>query len=370
MNPPLEAGAEPPFEALLCSECFRDHGLSVDAHSLGVDTDDACPQCGSTTGRKLDHDRLLTLADTFFVRGTLVRMEYGAAPVFQFNEHHHRKTEIDGNDRLLADANLLGEIAGIGFFHYGPRLWMLGEVEPLKALHDALTSDAIVERILKEFPERTLPPEQRVLRLRRNPTRPTEPSEYDTPPPGRRGVGRLGSEELPVLYASQDVEVCVHECRVTVEDELYMATLAPRRNLRLLDLSAVLEEETTEFDSLDMAVHMLFHAAPHSYPACRAIAFAASRAGYDGVVYPSCFSSVRTGARPFDTAYGISVRRFPSFREQARAQSIPNVAVFGTPVRDGLLRADGINRLVLRRVLYDVHFGPAGVTHSASPVQD
>lgn len=213
-------------------------------------------------------------------------------------------------------------------------------------------------------------PEQRVLRLRRNPTRLTDPSEYDTPPPGRRGNGRLGTEAFPVLYASQDVQVCVHECRVTVEDELYMATLAPLRNLRLLDLTAVLGDETTDFDSLNMAVHMLFHAAPHSYPACRAIACAASRAGYDGVVYPSYFSSVRTGARPFDTAYGISVRRFPSFRDHARAQSIPNVAVFGTPVQEGLLQVDGINRLVLRRVLYDVHFGPAGVTHSPSSLQD
>lgn len=104
MSPPPEAAGEPPFEALLCSECFEDHGLSLDAHSFGVETDAVCPLCGSTTGRKLDRDRLLALADTFFVRGTLVRTEYGAAPVFQFNEHHHRKTEIEVNDRLLADA--------------------------------------------------------------------------------------------------------------------------------------------------------------------------------------------------------------------------------------------------------------------------
>jgi hypothetical protein len=142
-----------------------------------------------------------------------------------------------------------------------------------------------------------------------------------------------------------------------------MATLTPLRDLRLLDLTAVLEEDVTEFDSLDMAVHMLFHAAPHSYAACRAIATAPSRAAYDGVAYPSYFSIVRTGARPFDTAYGLSVRRFPSFREHARAQSIPNIAMFGTPVHAGLLRVDGINRLVLRRVFYDVHFGPAGLTH-------
>lgn len=103
MSPQPEAAGGPPFDVLLCSECFKDYGLSLDAHSLGLDSDAACPHCGSMTARKLDRDGLLALADTFFVRGTLVRTEYGAAPVFQFNEHHHRKTEIDVNERLLAD---------------------------------------------------------------------------------------------------------------------------------------------------------------------------------------------------------------------------------------------------------------------------
>lgn len=71
------------------------------------------------------------------------------------------------------------------------------------------------------------------------------PSEYHAPPVGHRGNGRLDAEDFPVMYASQDVEVCVHECRVTVEDQLYMATLAPVRDLRLLDLTAVLEEDVT-----------------------------------------------------------------------------------------------------------------------------
>ena len=128
-----------------------------------------------------------------------------------------------------------------------------GEVEPLKALHDASTRDHVVERILNEFPERTLSPSQRILRLRRNPNPATEPSEFDAPPVGQRGNGRLGAADFPVLYASQDVEVSVHECRVTVEDDPYMATLAPLRDLRLLHLTAVLEEDVTEFDSLDIA---------------------------------------------------------------------------------------------------------------------
>jgi hypothetical protein len=111
-----------------------------------------------------------------------------------------------------------------------------------------------------------------------------------------------------------------------------------------------------------MAVHMLFLAQPHSYEICRAIALAVREARFDGLIYPSYFSLVRTGARPFETAYGLSLRRVPSYRERARALSIPNVALFGKPVAEGKVRVDGINRLVLRRVVYDVHFGPAGLT--------
>ena len=72
------------------------------------------------------------------------------------------------------------------------------------------------------------------------------------------------------MYGSQDLPVCVHECRVTAEDELYVATLSPTRDLKLLDLSVLLrEEDGTEFDSLDMAVHMLFLAGKHSYEISR-----------------------------------------------------------------------------------------------------
>ena len=81
------------------------------------------------------------------------------------------------------------------------------------------------------------------------------------------------------MYGSQDLQVCIHECRVTAEDDLYVASLAPAR-LRLLDLTHLLHEQhVTEFESLDMAVHMLFLAGPHSYEIARIIAQASRDAG-------------------------------------------------------------------------------------------
>jgi hypothetical protein len=52
-------------------------------------------------------------------------------------------------------------------------------------------------------------------------------------------------------------------------------------------------------------------AGAHSYEICRAVASSAREAGFHGIAYPSYFSLLRTGAMPFETAYGISIRRFP-----------------------------------------------------------
>ena len=79
-----------------------------------------------------------------------------------------------------------------------------------------------------------------------------------------------------------------------------------------LNLTALLKEDTTEFESLDMSVPMLFLAGKHSYKLTRDIAQAARVAEFDGLVYPSYFSLLRIGERPFETVYGISHRRIPS----------------------------------------------------------
>ena len=195
-------------------------------------------------------------------------------------------------------------------------------------------------------------------RLRKKPTDPAAASEYDSPPDSFLGTYRLDSPSLPILYASQDLEVCIHECRVSVEDELYVGTLRPLRKLQLLDLTEVVQDDATEFESIDIAIHMLFLAGAHSYEISREIAIAANAARLNGIVYPSYFSVVRTGRMPIETAYGISLRRFKGHEAHAKAQIIPNLALFGRPVRTGSVSVECVNRLVLTRIMYDGVFGP------------
>ena len=344
---------------IVCSECFRDEGLRLNAQQLGVTDSNPCPNCGAIKGHKLNSDLLLTLVHRFFVWGSLRRYNYGAAPLIQFNEH--QTTSITVPHWLEADIRLIERTIDVGFFHYGPRLWMVGEIEPLKALQDPVSRPAIIENILQAYPSTTLQPEDTFYRLRKAPNSPEEPGEYDSPPSRIAGDERLDSPDFSVMYGSQDLQVCIHECRVTAEDDLYVATLASVSPLRLIDLSMLIKhDDVTEFESLDMAVHMLFLAGKHSYSITREIALAAHSAGFDGLVYPSYFSLLRAGCMPFATVYGISHRRIPRLQKFEQAKTFPNLAIFGRPIEEGTVEARCINRLILHKVEYGVHFGPVG----------
>ncbi len=344
-------------EFLACSDCFTDRGVHLDAEQIGIEDASTCPNCGSTAGRKLQKAGLEDLAHRFFVWGSLARCKYGAAPIIQFNDR--QPTSINVSPWLEKDVELIGSLLGVGFFLYGPRLWMVGEVEPLKALQTAKTRASIVKRILGEYPERVVGSEESFYRIRKAPKKPSEPHEYDSPPSDIVGAGRLDTKTQRVLYASPDLQVCVHECRVTAEDELYVATLTPNRQLRLLDLSVLLKEDhVTEFESLDMAMHMLFLAGKHSYRITRSITAAVYDAGFDGSVYPSYFSLLRLGVMPFQTVYGISNRRIPQFQEYEQSTAIPNLAIFGHPIEENKVNVQCINKLILNRVAYEFHFGP------------
>lgn len=345
-------------QLVACAACFRNTGLRLAARGRGAVRRRRCPSCGRAGDKLLTRGQLEWLAHRFFVWGSLQRTDYGAAPIVQFNTR--QKSNVDLDFLLTEDIHVFERALDVGFFYYGPRLWMIGEVEPLKALQSGNERSVVIQRIVTEYPQAVLNPEDEFFRIRLRPDKPTDAAEYDSPPPHLSGEGRLDAINRPVLYGSTDLEVCVHECRVTADDEIYVATLQPTRPLRLLNLSCVLEEEgVTEFESLDLAVHMLFLAGKHAYEHTRAVANAAEAAGFDGLIFPSYFSLLRVGTMPFETAYGLSVRRFPGANEREGWKSVPNIALFGRPIEHGMVRVACINRLVLRRVSYEFEFGPA-----------
>lgn len=103
---------------LACSGCFTDNGLAMDAEQLGIENADVCPNCGSIDGKKLNSAILSKLAYRFFAWGSICRVDYGGAPVIQFNEH--QKTCIEVSPGLDADVKLFERLLGIGFFTMVP----------------------------------------------------------------------------------------------------------------------------------------------------------------------------------------------------------------------------------------------------------
>jgi hypothetical protein len=368
-----EQAFEPQFQGglgayyvLLCSRCFLDEGLRLTSESFGIETNIACPNCGQTDGLKFDLPRLRYLVQLFFTVGTMHRADFGAAPVLVSNEH--QKNGVSLPPWSAPDLELLSKKTGLGVFLYGPRLWMVGENYPLKSLMQKEEKSSIIRRIVTEFPVVNLDVSERFYRMRVNPSESKSFAEYDSPPDRFCGAGRLDSPDFPILYGSQDMQVCVHECRTTVDDEAFVATLSPTRELKLLDLTHILREENvTEFESLDMAVHMLFLARSHAYPITREIARVAKEAGFDGVIYPSYFSLLRTGSRPFETIYGMSIRRIPDLEKYATGQIIANLALFGRPISEGLLKVNSLNRVIMSKAHYTLTFGPVGFENTWSP---
>lgn len=343
----------------LCSSCFRDEGMKINAIGIGIDNSEECPNCKSNDGSKLTKELIQKLCYVFFVRGTIHKSEYGGSPLIQFNEQHFGQSDIDVSPWLAEDVKLLEQAGRIGLFYYGPRFWMIGDIEPLDSLQHEEERGRIIKRILQDYPSRELSNSQYFYRVRVSPKKPYEFLEYDTAPAEFLGRNRFDSTLLPVLYGSPDLELCLHECRTTVEDDLFVAKLVPNQTLKVLDLSAHIDEEGTEFESLDIAVHFLFLAGKHSYDICREIAFAARDYGYDGIIYPSYFSYVRTGHIPFETVHGISIRKFSHLKEYIQSQSVPNVALFGRPIEEKKVIVECINKVIINKIQYSLTFGPA-----------
>ena len=353
-----------------CSACFENEGLRLDATAMGQEHSSVCPRCGVIDGAKLTKRSLAELARSFFVQGSVHRTKFGAAPLITFNDK--RPTDIEAFPGWPSgDAALFEETLNIGFFWYGPPEWQVGINANLDKLEQEDERKEVIDRILQAYPIEKLTEAEKCYRLRKvfgeghahDKFDSTDWDQFDSPPLGNAAeAGRLDSPSLPVLYGSPDLQTCLHECRVTVEDALFLATLRPVRELTLLDLVSYPDEPFSHpSEDLDHAVVMLFLAGTHAYPISRAIACAARDAGYDGLIYPSFFSMLRNGMQPFESLFGLSNRSIPELRPAEAAKIVPNLAIFGRPIQENILTVSCINRVFLRKATYSIQFGPAGL---------
>ena len=308
----------------------------------------------------MDATALSELAHRFFYWGSFRRADFGGAPELEVVPRKGDST-VSLPPWLERDVDTLASMISVSLRKHEPPLWMLGENYNLWNLRNSVSRGRAIDMVLYAYPKKILPAGFEMFRLRRAPKAPLAHSEYDSPPSELAGKGRFDAPDFPVLYASPDIELCVHECRVTAEDELFVATLEASRSIQILDLTALLPEwpGVSEQESLDIAVHLLFLAGSHSYSIANALARAAGDVGLEGIQYPSYFSALRTGTTPLRATLGYSNRRVPHLQNSEQQLASPNIALFGRPLDAGTVSIKCVNRLRLEKVSYGLHFGPA-----------
>ncbi len=321
---------------ILCSDCFKDFGLRELAKKIGTQSSVVCPNCNSKTGSALDKEGVGELCYRFFVRGSYFKTEFGGSPVLMVGNGDFG-SDYSVHKSLGHDIQLIRETTGLAPTAYAPALWRVGITEWM----DRLTSknrkkqDKAIGELVSRCKIKVINKDAQFFRIRANVVDGIEESSFDAPELQNYAGGRFNVKEGVVFYASFDVETCIHECRVSMEDYLYVAALEPCRSLRLLDLNHVkeIEDEETPFEYLPLAINQILKAGDHSYAITRKISELAKLRGLDGIIYQSYFNSVRT--KPYI-----------------------NIAIFGQVIKNKIVRVKSIDRILLNQVKYKFDYGP------------
>ena len=115
-------------EFIICSNCFKDEGLKIDAKQIGIKNDEPCKECKSKEGAKLTKDLTRDLCYRFFVRGTIEKCEYGGFPLIEMNEQYFNQSDIDVSPWLINDVKTIEKAGEIGLFYLVQDFGCLGKL--------------------------------------------------------------------------------------------------------------------------------------------------------------------------------------------------------------------------------------------------
>lgn len=330
---------------LLCSNCFRDVGLRLEAERIGrwSRLRKTCPNCGRRDGYNLNVKALGELREQFFSRATApnqFRDDIAVLGVIEDQESHDIGLKLRPEaeaDRLLIESKIRGRL-----FYRSPKLFFLGITNHFGE-QNSLSKDVVRNSIVPKLRFTEIEPSEVFYRIRVNLSNQDkfEEAQYDAPPkPRRRGFGRFDNPKLPLLYGSPNLQVCIHECKVTLADDIFVASLLPTRKLKMIDLTGNYDqpEDVDAFDDLFWFFRGLMNSNfPSVYRYCRRVAQAIrDLTDADGFIYNSYYTNVAG-----DTG-GPTI----------------NYALFDRPLADGKLKVASVNTIRLNRVTYDYHLGP------------
>lgn len=321
---------------MVCSNCFKNEGLRLTAQTLGRVSREICDNCKTTDGAKLQDGQLSELMQKFFSHGSVPQNIGGYAPVYKLSDNKEMES-VDFEEPLKSDYEFLKEKTNLFVFHYGPPLWRLGLTEQYDALEDEKEEiESALSDIKSACSEINLPIDTKLYRLRINASDLLNPTSYDTPPKELKHTHtRFDTPEIDIFYSSSDLETCLHETRVTVADEISLATFKTAKELKLLNIADSFSEkkDITEFEMISILMYKLCTTNEDEYEKCRLISEFIKQNEYDGFKFLSYYTNVKD--EPLD-----------------------NIAVFGFPLQEEKVKLESLNRLKLERVDYSFSFGP------------
>lgn len=280
---------------VLCSDCFLNSGLRSEAARFGIRTSSKCPACGSTQGRKLGRKQLEKLTVRFFVTGTVPHGVGGYASILRYDPDSDLD-EVEFDHKTSRDWRLIKSHIGGRLFFYGPPLWRIGITEHYKEPNDV--SDEVLDEIITKLSVRTLVKGTTTFRIRKNVDSKSvlEETQYLNPPPHiKHAYGRFDDANLEILYTSPSLPVCLHECRVAITDDLFVATFEAAQDIRLADLTANYDQKPQNpFEDLRYFFNGIFLAREETvYGIARRIASKIKgKLGVDGFITDSFFTTI------------------------------------------------------------------------------
>lgn len=214
-----------------------------------------------------------------------------------------------------------------------PSLWQFGK--PYEEDGTVSWNDSDFDYVIDNCASTILDQQALIYRLQLNvPETELIDSRFCSPPDAVRKPQRFDSRDLPILYAAFDVETCLHESRITLEDECFVAVLKPSVPAKLLDLSkCTAPAAANQFENPNIWLRALLYNGKDVYEVCRRLANRIHARGFDGFIYPSYF-------------------------QQTAERTHRNVALFGRPVKAGKLLMHSLQKVRLSNVAYDWQFAP------------
>src|SRR5713101_6776222 len=167
---------------MLCTKCFKNEGLLLEAEKLCSGNTVQCSVCGSSNGRAITADAADDLLGKFFVHGSQSLVIAGHVPVYKLTRD---KGFMSGrfDSPLEDDYQLLIKHYGLGVFHNAPAEWRMGMTDHYHELTmsypEALKT---LDDIIGVTTRRVLPAHTKLYRVRTNiKMEVTAPSSYDAP---------------------------------------------------------------------------------------------------------------------------------------------------------------------------------------------